>query len=159
MDMGLMGPTYALSGSTARAANRPPDAPPAPAARPRPALDPATAQVGGVDSEGGGSLAAVAALRPTGGCALPALYCSQPLTASRLRPCIALTAAHGRRHGPAVTVCALGKGGAACAPCDLGFYSLGGNMTVPTPACVACPGGWTTTTVGRYTCDGERPVC
>jgi len=47
-----------------------------------------------------------------------------------------------------VNICAAGKGGSSCAPCAMGFYSLGGNKTSPKTACVACASGKTTTALG-----------
>jgi hypothetical protein len=42
------------------------------------------------------------------------------------------------------TICAAGRGGSSCAACPRGWYSPGGNSSVPAPACIKCPAGQTT---------------
>ena len=37
--------------------------------------------------------------------------------------------------------CRPGFGGAACGRCAIGFYSPGGNATIPRPDCIRCPVG------------------
>ena len=79
---------------------------------------------------------------------------------TQLTPSMRVTAIH-RRTYPHTSVCSPGYGwnGTACASCGVGNFSVGGNSTVPTPACEVCPEGKTTLSVRALSatqCDGER---
>lgn len=45
-------------------------------------------------------------------------------------------------------VCDAGYGGSSCTICIKGSYSAGGNVTSPTPTCISCPTGETTSLPG-----------
>jgi len=51
-----------------------------------------------------------------------------------------------------VAICAAGYGGGLCTACQRGTFSTGGNRTVPTPPCNACPDG-KTSDQGQSHCD------
>jgi hypothetical protein len=55
------------------------------------------------------------------------------------------------RTGACVALCPPGTGGPNCDACAVGFYSLGGNLTTPRPACTSCTSLKTTVGTGSTT--------
>lgn len=73
---------------------------------------------------------------------------------------VALLAASTLSGGAAAAApCAAGTGSANCTLCAKSYYSAGGNLTVPNPPCVKCPGNTTTAIAGsKSAADCALPV-